>query len=339
MADDFLGITGFINYILGQQESEEQKEATDRAYRNAGGKIPQFDTEGYKPTNYQLPEDVQHQGVSIDPALRAKQLAAIQQMQDLSEGRVQSQSALDRYLAMQQAQQAQKGQTEAALANAQARGVGGSGMEFAMRGQAGQNAANLAQSGGMQSAAQAALERMQAGQQYQGALQNLRGQDTDLSQRNADIINRFNQLNSQNRLQALQANVNMQNQAQAGNVNRNDTNKKFNYGAQYQNSALAQQLLPYQKGDISGDYSNQHQLVDSWGNKINSMGQAIGGGGSGANFGGQGGGAQSGGGGLMNMFGGQQQAPQQFPANNYNAYGNPQQNLGWTNQYSGYNYL
>jgi hypothetical protein len=109
-------------------------------------------------------------------------------------------------------QQARSG-TQAALADAASRGVGGGGLEFAMREMANQGGAQRAQSAGLEQAAAAARQRALATQAYGSALSGVRGQDYQTAANNNNVINKFNQMNTQGRNQTNAANVDQRNSA------------------------------------------------------------------------------------------------------------------------------
>lgn len=135
--------------------------------------------------------------------------------------------------------------TEAAIANAQARGVGGSGMEFAMREMANQQGAERASNAGLEQAAAAARQRALYNQMYQQGLGQMRQQDAQAGQYNNDVINKFNAMNTQNRNQMNQANVDMRNQAQKMNNQGRIDMQQQNYDNQLKRA-----------GGMAGQYGN-----------------------------------------------------------------------------------
>lgn len=157
--------------------------------------------QGYSPEtmNYSLMKD--------DEGTKGLQLAALNKMQNLSETgqTVEDAAAFDR--ARNLGAQAAKVGTENAIQNARARGVSGSGMEFALREMANQGGAQRTHEAGLEQAASGARNRAMYNQAYNQALGNFRNQNNQASQANTDIINRFNQANTQNRNQAAQYNI------------------------------------------------------------------------------------------------------------------------------------
>ena len=157
--------------------------------------------------------------IQEDPQLRATQLGALAEYGDIyNEGGMDARSRADLYNIGAQQQTENRGQQDAILANARARGVGGSNLEFASRLVAQQGTANRAAASGVNAAANAQQRRDAAlGNQAQLA-SSIRGQDYDRSSdaaRAADEISRFNTQMSQS--QANRA-VDDRNRAQAINL-------------------------------------------------------------------------------------------------------------------------
>lgn len=285
-----------IDALLATEAASENRKITQEAMERLGGmQNYNFSDEQLRPHYLDVPDDVKYSNVSIDPELRAKQMAALQQMQDISEGRIASQGSYERELARRGAEQLARQREEGVLQQAQMRGMGGSGMEFALRAQAGQNAANQAQMGGMQSAAQAALERLQSQQSYQQGLGNLRAQDTDLSARNSDIINRFNAYNADRQLNARQYNNMLPGQIQAANLARKDRNNIATTNFEANRVGAMNNMLGEQRGDVGRRYQPAFALNNAFSEQMgNMLAQGVGG-----DIGGQMGGQMGGGMGAM----------------------------------------
>jgi hypothetical protein len=103
--------------------------------------------------------------------------------------------------------------TQAAIQDAQNRGVSGSGMEFAMREIANQGGAQRAHQQAMQQAAESARQRALYAQAYGNELGSQRQADYNTTAANTDIINDFNTRNTQQRNQVNNANVDQRNSA------------------------------------------------------------------------------------------------------------------------------
>lgn len=252
----------FLSYFTGPLARAEQTEKIFEQIQNAQQdydkiKGPEFrdikyETDKLNPYSYERPRDIDFQTVSENPQLRSAQLDALRKIYDQGEGYGAAQGDALRRRALTDANQLAQAREGAALANAQARGVGGSGLSLALAQQNSQNAANRALSGGLDAAQQAALQRLQASQAYAQGLGQIRNQDVDLSQRNADIVNRFNTLNTQARNAVRQGNVDIQNRAQQYNVGNTNQSRQFNINRGDRNAqavsdfALQKQNAKYQ---------------------------------------------------------------------------------------------
>lgn len=153
------------------------------------------------------PEEFTATQVSESPELRNRQLALLDMLQGNAERGLSESDAASYELATQRAQQGARQRDEALIANAQARGVGGSGVELALRQQAGQDAMNRAQEANLQKTADSARTRAAYLNAYGNQAGDVRGTDLDLASKNAEIMNRFNQLNTAARNQANEANI------------------------------------------------------------------------------------------------------------------------------------
>jgi hypothetical protein len=227
-------VGGILESFLGPME-DDAAQADARAVADELRYLdsPEFSSkqlspESFSPEMYANPEEAQYKLAEVDPRIRDYQMQALQRMRDLSDGHASAQQNLANYEAMNRAGQMAKARDAALMQNAQSRGVAGSGLEFAMRQQAGQEAANRAQSGTMQAAMNAALERLKGNESYQRGMADFRGQEMDQSARNADIINRFNQYNTGQRNAIRQANVGMRNAAQQTNIGNRNTAQQYN---------------------------------------------------------------------------------------------------------------
>lgn len=170
----------------------------------------------YESANYQLAQD--------DPVSKSMQLEALARMKGLSEEGLSGVDDAAFFRARQMGDQMAKAKTDAAIQNAQMRGVAGGGQEFAMREQAAQEAAQRAQEAGLARAQAAAQQRAQYLNAYANQAAGARDQDYRTNAGNADVINRFNMANTQGRNQANQANVNAKNNAFMYNEGLKDKN-------------------------------------------------------------------------------------------------------------------
>lgn len=219
-ADMFTGIFGGG---VGMSNDAEDRKLLEKMRDTPGFSDQDYETVSYagdfRPELYETPQAAQYQTVAEDPRVRDHQMQALARMQQFADQAANSQEALGRYNAVSDAN-AVAAQQNAGIRNQMAmRGQGGAGMEFVLQQQAAQNAANRAQSAGLNSAQQAALQRLAGTQGVMAGASNVRGMDADVASRNADIINRFNMYNTGMRNQANMANVDMQNAAGMRNLN------------------------------------------------------------------------------------------------------------------------
>ncbi len=198
---------------------------------------------------------------------RDAQLRALQRYQAVGEGEFDPQYQEMVAKAQQQALGKARGQNEAILQGAARRGVQNSGLTMANQQAASAQAMNTLADTGLSAASQSYQNRLGAlasGASLGGQIQ---GQDVELQQRNADIINAFNQ-----RMQSGQQNyennrANAANNAQQYNLNaaqqvsnynaglagddrrRQDDLLKFLYNAQAQQQGRGDQLAQQQYGN------------------------------------------------------------------------------------------
>lgn len=152
------------------------------------------------------PETASYELVGDDVQTKSQQMELLKRLAGLAQtGESDADRAAFDQARRAGAQTARAG-ADAAMQNAQARGVGGSGLEFAMREMANQGGAERARAGANEQAMNAARQRALYNQAYAQGLQNMRSQNNQIEQGNKNIINQFNQLNTQNRNQGLMYN-------------------------------------------------------------------------------------------------------------------------------------
>lgn len=193
------------------KKSREQIKGSQQLWNNL--QTPDLKWTDYNPESF-TPDDAIYSQISQDPELRLKQLSALSKLEGLSNEGATPEDELALLRARQAGDQLAKAHSDAAINDAQVRGVAGSGQEFAMREAASQAAAQRAQEAAMQAAAQKAQQRQAYLQAYGNQLNQVRGQDFTQNQANTNIINDFNKANTQARNQAGQNNVNARNDAQ-----------------------------------------------------------------------------------------------------------------------------
>jgi hypothetical protein len=236
------------------------------------------------------PEMAQGHTVQDDPLVKSAQMSALAKMGDLSNTGLSDVDQAGYQQARDIGNQMANSGTQAAIQNANSRGLGGSGMEFAQREMANQQGAQRAQQAGLQQASDSARQRALYNQAYSNALGNQRAQDLNLNAQNAGILNQFNMANTNMQNQANQWNVNNQNQAQLANNNGRNAAMQANFNnalARTQGAAGANTGMG--KGDFAtnaANTANRNQYMQA-AMKLGSM--SGGGGGGGGGFGSAGG--------------------------------------------------
>jgi hypothetical protein len=218
---------------------------------------PQFQTwlQNYVPETYD-PYVGQMTQMQDDTASLGAENQSLAQLQALSKGGL---SPSDQ-VALQQLESSQAGSASSQAASAadalRARGLGGSGAEYASKLAANQNAAN-SPSTVYDNALKSAMDRqLQATTQAGTLAGNIRQQSDSVSNQMASISNAFNTQVQQLRTQAAANAANVRNQAQAANLaglqsTANANVATSNANLQNQNS-LKQQQFQNQESIISG---------------------------------------------------------------------------------------
>lgn len=155
--------------------------------------------------NYALTED--------DPVVKSMQMQSLARMAGLADTGQSDVDAAGFDAARSLGDQQAKAGTAAAIQDAQNRGVAGSGQEFAMREMANQGGAERAHTAALEQASNAAKQRALYAQAYGSQVAGARDQDARTASANTNIINQFNQANTQQRNQTANANVGLHNQA------------------------------------------------------------------------------------------------------------------------------
>lgn len=181
------------------------------------------------------PSQAQASTIQENPDDRSTQLAALNKLSGLSNTGLSDVDNAGYENARNIGNQMLSSGNAAAIQNAQARGVGGSGLEFAMREMANQQGAQNAQQAGLQQAGQSAQMRALYNQAFGNMAGQVRGQDFNTAASNAGILNNFNMYNTG---QANQAQLRNQNEMQ-GISNQNVGQQ--NYAQQYNNNLQQQQ--------------------------------------------------------------------------------------------------
>lgn len=210
------------------------------------------------------------EGISLDPAMRQKQIAALEQMAGLANGVPQAGDLAGFEIARRDAaayDQAKQGQI---LQEMQQRGQGGSGAELLARLKSSQSSADRLQQADLEQAKRMQEARMQALTSQSNMAGGLRSQDygeqSNLA-KSRDLISQFNAQNAQGvsgrntgvRNNAQQ--MNLQNAQNLANMNTENANKQ-----QIVNKGLIQQKYNNDLGlaaTRSGQYGNAASAADN----------------------------------------------------------------------------
>lgn len=229
--------------------------------------------------------------IQEDPRFMNRQLSNLEALRGLAETGFSDMDKAAVERAMDSANQRAKQDRLAAIQNAQARGVAGGGMEFALREIANQEASDRARKQAFDAAEASSRARANAQLAYGNQLGNVRSQDYRTRAANADIINRMNQMNTAGRNQARQYGTQQRNFAQQYNQQGRTGTQQQNYGNQMDRARLMAGMVD-QQNQID-QVRNQQNL-----NRFSALGQMVGagvgamyGGPAGAQAGGQMGGA------------------------------------------------
>lgn len=212
--------------------------------------------QGAAPLTYQQVADVNPDTINVDPATRAAQMSALNDLISRSE---EGLSAQDRYNFMKNrrdVETAARGEEQAIVENLRQRGMSGTGVEAALRMMSSQNASDrLAEQQAAEAAANAQM-RM-AATQAQGTLAgSIRGQDIDVSKSNADILNQFAWNNSERARQIANMNTDLQNQ-----YTQSELAERRRVSGANTSTRNEAQLLNKQQ-DISNDLTKQQSIRD-----------------------------------------------------------------------------
>lgn len=200
-----------------------------------------------------MQEQTELGNISTDPSLRNAQIEALNSLQDISSSG--GLTAMDRAQLGQlqtELSNQERGSREAIMQNAQARGVGGSGLELAQQLMNQQGSAQRASQQGMDIAAQAQARALEAIQQAGQLGGNIRSQDFDEQARIAQAQDAINQFNAANKQNTNMANVNARNQAQQYNLDQRQNIANQNVG-------LRNQQQMHNKNLLQQDFENRYK--------------------------------------------------------------------------------
>lgn len=181
-----------------------------------------------------------YEEISADPRLRSGQTDALARLQEIAgAGGLDARARLGLDDALEQQRTETRGQNEAVMANARARGIGGSDLEFLNRMIGQQGAAARGSRAALETAAIGEQRKMDALGQGAALAGTIRGQDFGEASAKAsaqDAISRYNAANSQN---VAQQNVQARNVAQAQNLGERQRVADTNVGLENQQRTRA----------------------------------------------------------------------------------------------------
>lgn len=223
--------------------------------------------------------------VTTDPALKQAQMDALLGLQEISDsgGMTAMDKANLNRIATDESTQA-RGAREAILQNAQARGLGGSGLELMAQLQNQQDSATRQSQRDMDVRAQAqqrALEALMQGGQLAG---NIQGQDFNQKAQVASANDAISKFNAQNQQNVNLSNVATNNEAQARNLAAKqsiaDQNTQLRNSQQQYNKNLIQQNYENELKKRGGQSNTAAQNANAAGqnsqNQANATNQTIG---------------------------------------------------------------
>jgi hypothetical protein len=249
--DDFLAGIPLFGGLFDNSSGEAMNYMNKILKEYEGLNLPDVSWKDYNPEMYSSdysPEAYQATLNKEDPRLLQQQRDYLARLSGLSESGMTEGDKAGYDMARQMASSEAKSQRDALARQAMASGTYGGGQDFMSRQMANQSGADRAQTAALAQAQDAARQKALYAQAYGNQLGNVRNQDFATESSNKDIINRFNQMNTQgrnaaamNRQDINNQNVGLRNQAQGtnlqGRINQNQ--------AQYNNQRG-------RAGDMSG---------------------------------------------------------------------------------------
>lgn len=231
--------------------------------------------------------------IKTDPTYKNNELEALRQLEEQSRDGYSAQDKADLGRIEQNSNRANRGRQGAIDQQIQGRGLGGSGLEFALKQQAAQDAAEQEALSGLEVNAQMQNRKQSAAQnlgQLSSQLQNNEFSQSAQKAQAADAISRFNTQNSNARQQYNNQGVNstaQQNFQRANQTADNQTNA--DYGYRKDSLGVGQSNATTEYNNATDMYNREEAKKAAAAKKKSGMGSAIGGvigGVAGAYFGG-----------------------------------------------------
>jgi len=278
---------GGVADIFQQLKAEElRKQALDAARLSPILTLGDDNYEGlsylgdFNPAMYDTPESAQASLVTEDPATRAIQMEALQNLIGQANGAADASNAAEQFQALDSANRMANSREGAIRQEMERKGQGGTGVSALMRAQSAQMGANRAKAGTLDAVSQAALQKLAAQQGAVSAAGNVRGQDVNVARGNADALNDFNRFNVSARNAVAQKNVDMKNAASQRNLGtkqdiagRNVGIRNSNLDRKTQNKVLENNSQVQRIGGITGALGGQATQAANSGQVYNQLGQ------------------------------------------------------------------
>jgi hypothetical protein len=262
-AQDFLSQTPLFGSLFDPTQQQTMDQLANNQTLMNGIQTPNLQWKNYTPAAYD-PTMATATTIQDNPALQDQQSDVLAKLANLSDTGLSDVDAAGYQNARNLGNNLAQGREGAAMQDAAARGVGGSGLEFAMREMGNQAGAQQAQQAALQQAADSARQRALYTQAYGTDLANTRAQDFSNNAANSSILNQFNMANTNAQNQAQQYNVGNTNQAQlinqqgaTGVQQQNFNNALTKTGAQAQaNTGMANGFAAQNAANINAQNNN-----------------------------------------------------------------------------------
>lgn len=196
--------------------------------------------------------------IQNDPKYREYEMEALRQLEQQSQKGFNARDEADLARVEQQANRANKGRQGAIQQSMQARGLAGSGLEYALAQQSAQDSAEMEALAGLEKNAQM-MERKQSAAERLGSLgSQLQQRDYAQEARKAEAQDAISRFNTANSIQRQQANNQIANQQAAQNWGRANETGDRNTAAQYD---FSRDKLGVQQ---SGAQMAYNKATDDW---------------------------------------------------------------------------
>lgn len=189
-------------------------------------------------------------GITLDPKLKTAQMEALAGLQDISSsGGMTNMDRANLNRIKSEEDAAARGKREAILSNAQARGMGGSGLELMSQMKNQQESASRTAQRDLDVAGMAQQRALQALMQGGDMAGRIQGQDFSQQAQTAQANDAISKFNAQNKQQVGMANVAANNDAQARNLAAKQSVSDIN-------SNLKNQQQMHNKGLLQSNFEN-----------------------------------------------------------------------------------